>query len=346
MLVYFGSCELPSEMRVYRPCPKDHALQSPFAVQHNPLKAFSKAINRDNEGAAVFGVMSFTPAPKQILTTLLPSLRLAAGYARHIQKNIVAQPAKAGPNPFSTALTDADLSVQTFVEVALLGSFPNVRFYGEEFEQSYNTKYFRAIDLGPADDYLVTLDPIDGTRFYMDGFPNYQIILTVLNADGFEAVIALSPSEDQYFYALRGQGTCVGQLAQDLEDCAPLSLSPHQTILLGTRMAPLKTKLSDRYSVISVSEDYSTEQRISNVNGVLKGELGGVILAAGKFIDGAALAFLAQEAGCIVTDHQGQPLPRLDACEGYAWPGLVIATSPAMHRDLLQALEGFQMASV
>ncbi|RZM82345.1 inositol monophosphatase family protein [Leptolyngbya iicbica] len=290
--------------------------------------------------------MSSPPTPRQILETLLPPLRLAAGYARHIQDNIVAQPAKAGPNPFSTALTDADLSVQTFVEVALLGSFPNLRFYGEEFEQSYNTKYFRAIDLGPAGDYLVTLDPIDGTRFYMDGFPNYQIILTVLNAAGFEAVLAVSPAEDQYFYALRGQGTRVGQLAQALDDCEPLQRSPNQAVLLGTRMAPLKDKLSDRYTVISVSEDYSTDQPIPNVNGILKGHLGGVILAAGKFIDGAALAFLAQEAGCIVTDHQGQPLPRLDECIDYAWPGLAIAASPDIHRDLLTALEGFQIPSV
>lgn len=148
--------------------------------------------------------MSASPTPRQILEVLLPPLRLAAGYSRQIQSKIAAQPAKDGPSKFAAALTDADLSIQTFVEVALLGSFPDIRFYGEEFEQSYNTKYFRAIDLGPAGDYLVTLDPIDGTLFYMDGFPNYQIIMTVLNADGFEAVLAMSPVEGCYYSAFRG----------------------------------------------------------------------------------------------------------------------------------------------
>ena len=290
--------------------------------------------------------MPLMPTPREILETLLPPLRLAAYYSRQIQSKIAAQPAKDGPNPFSAALTDADLSIQTFVEVALLGSFPDLRFYGEEFEQSYNTKYFRAIALGSAEDYLVTLDPIDGTRFYMDGFPNYQIILTVLNADGFEAVLAISPAEDQYYYALRGQGTRIGKLAQDLDACQPLQLSPTDTVFLGTRMAALASKLSDRYSIISVSEDYSTDCPIPNVNGVLKGQLGGVVLAAGKFIDGAALAFLAQEAGGWVTDHQGQPLPRLDECEDYAWPGVAIATTPDLHRDLVQALQGFQIPTL
>ena len=213
--------------------------------------------------------------------TLLPPLRMAASYSRHIQSKIASQPAKAGPTKIAAALTDADLSVQTFIEVALLGSFPDIRFYGEEFEQSYNMKYFRAIDLGPTGDYLVTLDPIDGTLFYLDGFPNYQIIVTVLNADGFEAVLALSPAEDRYYYALRGQGTYTGQLAQALEDCQPLQINANKTVFLGTRMAPLKAKLSDRYDVINVSEDYSHDTAIPNVNGVLKGQLAGVVLAAG-----------------------------------------------------------------
>jgi fructose-1,6-bisphosphatase/inositol monophosphatase family enzyme len=234
-------------------------------------------------------------------------------------------------------------SIQTFVEVALLGSFPNLRFYGEEHEQSFNTKYFRAIDLGPQGDYLVTLDPIDGTLFYMDGFSNYQIIVTVLDADGFAAVLAISPAQDCYYVAFRGQGTAIAKLDQDLDAAEPLQIQPNNTVFLGTRMAPLKPKLSDRYDVISVSEDYSHTRPIPNVNGVLQGHLAGVILAAGKFIDGAALAFLAQEAGCIVTDHRGQPLPRLDQCENYAWPGLAIATSPPVHQDLITALEGFQL---
>lgn len=283
--------------------------------------------------------MSAHPTPRQILATLLPHLRVAAGYARHIQGKIAAQPEKSdAATPFGAALTDADLSIQTFVEVALLGTFPNLRFYGEEHAKSYNTKYFRAIDLGPAGDYLVTLDPIDGTLFYMDGHDNYQIILTVLNADDFEAALAISPAQDCYYYALRGQGTHTGPLSADLEDCAPLTITPGQHIFLGTQMAPLKAKLGDRYPVISVSEDYSPETGIPNVNGLIAGDLGGVVLAAGQFIDGAALAFLAREAGCIVTTHDGSALPPLHACDNYRTPGLVMASSAAVHRDLLAAL--------
>ncbi len=120
--------------------------------------------------------MSPQPSPHEILQTLLPHLRVAAGYAQQIQTKITSLPAKdGGDNILSAALTDADLSIQTLVEVALLGTYPEMAFYGEEYEQSRNTKYFSATELGK-NDYLVTLDPIDGTKYYLDGFDNYQII--------------------------------------------------------------------------------------------------------------------------------------------------------------------------
>jgi hypothetical protein len=128
-----------------------------------------------------------------------------------------------------------------------------------------------------------------------------------------------------------------------LDECQPLHLTPSKRIFLGSRLSALKPKLSDRYPVISIADDYSHETPVPNVNGILKGDLGGVILGAGKFIDGAALAILAQEAGCIVSDYAGQPLPRLDACQDYAWPGLVIASSPTIYQDLLAILDGFEL---
>lgn len=277
------------------------------------------------------------PMPRDLLATLLPQLKLAATYAQQIQSRIVAQPAKDSENLFAAALSDADLSIQTFVEVTLLSMFPNCRFYGEEYEKTYNTKYFRSITLEPQGDYLITLDPIDGTRFYLDGHPNYQVILTVLNADDFEAAIALSPAQDRYYYALRHQGAFVGNFEDALEDCQPLSIPhPQPAILLGTRMSHVATLLRPHFQVIDVNTDYSTTVPIPNVNGLLTGDLTGALLAVGKFIDGAALAFIAREAGYIVTTHTGAALPPLSACDNYQWPGLAIASSPEVHQVLVE----------
>lgn len=282
------------------------------------------------------------PSPRQILQTLLPHLKLAAAYARQIQPLIRALPQKEdmGDNFFAAALTDADLAVQNFVEVALLGTFPEIRFYGEERDRSSNTKYFRSGELGTAGDYLVTLDPIDGTQYYLDGHSNYQIILGILDHDDFEAVLAISPSQDCYYYALRGEGTFRGKLDQELEACQPLEVTAtDKPVFLGFKMAFLKSWLQDQYDVISVATDYDPEVEIPNVNGILSGDLSGAILKAGKFIDGAALAFLAKEAGCIVTTLKGELLPPLNQCSDYSLPGLIIADSPKVQADILKAVQ-------
>lgn len=279
--------------------------------------------------------------PRQILAALLPFLKTAGAYAQQIQAQIAAQPDKdgKGDNFFASALSDADLSIQTMMEVVLLGLFPQARFYGEEYEQTYNTKYFRAIDLGPAGDYLITLDPIDGTQFYLDGHSNYQIILAILNADEYEAAIAITPSQDLYYYTLRGEGTFMGRLAQPLEDCTRIEVkSPPPAICLGWQMGELVPYLGDRYRVYHTKTDYSREAQIPNFNGLLSGDLAGAVLAKGQFIDGAALAFMAQEMGHVVTTFTGEPPPPLHTCANYLRPGMVIGCSEQVHRDLLDAV--------
>lgn len=287
---------------------------------------------------------SFTMSstPRLILETLFPYLKAAARYAHQIQARIAARPAKEGHDSFlGAALSDADLSIQTMIEVALLSHFPELRFFGEEHDQSYNTKYFRAIQLGSErDDYLVTLDPIDGTRFYLDGHTNYQIILAILNIDEYEAVIALTPAQNTVAYALRGKGCWLGSLEQDLQDCDRLHLNAAApVILLGWGMELLAPALPDSYLVIDIATSYTQDIQIPNVNGILQGEVAGVVVRSGKFIDTGALAFMAQEAGCIVTTFDGNTPPPLCQCKNYERPGLVIATCNKIHQDLLRALQ-------
>ena len=295
--------------------------------------------------------MSSQPSPREILQTLLPHLRVAAGYAQQIQNKIISLPDKdagdnSGDNFLSAALTDADLSIQTLVEVALLGTFPQLHFYGEEYEKSRNTKYFVSTELSINDNYLITLDPIDGTKYYLDGFDNYQIILSILNESHYVAVIAISPAQDCYYYTLQDRGVFSGvfkgKLKQDLKDCQPLEIiNPSPNILLGWGMAHLKPALEDKYQVIDIENAYSSSQQLPNYNGIFSGDLIGWITKRGKFIDSAALAFMAQENGCIVTGLDGLPLPPLYTCENYSYEGAIVANSPQLHQDLLVACQKF-----
>ncbi len=293
--------------------------------------------------------MSDNPSPKEILSTLLPYLKTAAAYAAQIQKRISAQPDKDyGDNLFANALTDADLSVQTFVEVALLGKFPNVRFYGEEYEKSYNTKYFRSIELGPQDDYLVTLDPIDGTRYYMDGHPNYLVMMTVLNADGFEGAIALSPAKNCYYYTLRDQGTFVGSMTDELDQCQPLKIdNPDKKILLGSALSPIAKEVRSAigkalpadFSVIDLKQEYSTQTPVPPINGLLTGEIAAVVLGSAQFIDTAALSWMAKEMGYCLTTYDGSPLPPLSDCKDYRQTEIIVSATQELQQGLIEVMK-------
>jgi myo-inositol-1(or 4)-monophosphatase len=281
-------------------------------------------------------------SPREILQTLLPHLKVAAGYARQIQAKIASLPAKdTGSNILAAALTDADLSIQTMVEVALLGTYPALAFYGEEYAQSSNTKYFSSTELS-ANNYLITLDPIDGTQYYLDGFDNYQIILSILNTDSYEAVIAISPAQNCYYYTIKNQGVYQGNLQQNLDDCTRLKITnAAPAILLGWGMAHLKSALQDKYQVIDIENCYSATVKLPNYNGIFTGELSGWITKRGKFIDSAALAFMAQENGCIVTGLDGFPLPPLHTCQNCTYDGAIVANTPQLHQDLLAACQEF-----
>jgi fructose-1,6-bisphosphatase/inositol monophosphatase family enzyme len=266
--------------------------------------------------------MSSPSLPREILQTLLPHLRVAAGYARQIQAKIASLPAKdAGDNILSAALTDADLSIQTMVEVALLGTYPDLAFYGEEYAQSRNTKYFSSTELR-TNNYLITLDPI---------------------ADSYEAVIAISPAQDCYYYAIKNEGVYQGNLQQDLDDCSQLNINnAAPSILLGWGMAHLKPVLPDKYQVIDIENCYSATVKLPNYNGIFTGELSAWITKRGKFIDSAALAFMAQENGCIVTGLDGLPLPPLQTCQDYSYNGAIVASNPQLHQDLLAACHNIE----
>jgi myo-inositol-1(or 4)-monophosphatase len=291
-----------------------------------------------------------SPMPREILATLLPYLRAAAGYACEIQSQIRSQPEKEGTaNFFASALSDADLSVQTLVEVALLAHFPTLHFFGEEHERSYNTAYFPGIEfpvaaseVGPRPaepEFLITLDPIDGTRFYLDGHSNFQIILTILHPQHYEAVIAITPAEQTYLFALRGQGVYQAPLGADLAEAKPYRIPPAEPVVfLGFGMGEIAKALPREVHVIQVAQDYQPNHPIPNVSGILTGELAAVALAAGNWIDGGAIAFLAQTAGYIVSDLQGNPLPEPQTCRDRRFSGIIIAADEEWHQLLLAAV--------
>ncbi len=274
---------------------------------------------------------------REIIETLYPILRMAGRYALAIQSRVAAQEDKSGHNIFATALSDADLSVQNLIEVAMLANFPDLPFFGEEQAASVNTKYFTATRFGYAGDILVLLDPIDGTRYYLDGL-DFQIILSVCSPQGFLATIAIMPRRNTVVYAIAGEGCFCGSLDSTLDECQPLTLSPkdspHILVAMGAQMD--RTKLAPSVQVTDLTNDYGPSA--PNMFNYLLGEIDAVVIRSGNLIDSSALVFMAQEAGGVASTSTGEPVPPpMEYNQSLRCGGLVLANNAELHKQLLEA---------
>lgn len=278
----------------------------------------------------------------EILTCLYPVLRLAADYAIAIQERIQPRPEKSqfGDNFYATALTDADLTIQTTIELALLARFPEIYFWGEEYDQSYNTKYFRGINLLQGE-LLVTLDPIDGTKAYLDGLSNFAIIVTVINGDRYEAVLIIKPKHKYYILGLRNQGAYYGSLNdQQLVLGEPIKLAPLQSnkLYLSFGLSERRDHFSGEFQPWCSRTDYAPPQNPPEYLDLIQGNLAGVVLENGNLIDSAAIAFVAKEAGAIATLWDGSDFePFLEVAPGKIG-GMLIAHNQQVHDKIRSIL--------
>ncbi|ELR99684.1 inositol monophosphatase family protein [Gloeocapsa sp. PCC 73106] len=275
----------------------------------------------------------------EILEALYPTLKLAATYAIAIQQRIKTRPEKTefGDNFYATALTDADLTIQTAIELVMLAQFPEIRFFGEEYQSSYNTKYFKDINLVEGE-LLVTLDPVDGTRAYLDGLSTFAIIVTVIRGDRYAGVLIIKPQQGYYLLALRDQGAYRGSLEENqLSLAEPIQLAPLQStkLYLSFGLSSLRLQLSSDFEVWCSATDYAPPQNPPEYLDLIKGELAGAILERGNLIDSAAIGFVAKEAGAIVTLWDGSDFEPFTLVEPMKIGGIIIAHNPEIHRKIM-----------
>jgi myo-inositol-1(or 4)-monophosphatase len=281
-----------------------------------------------------------THTPYSILETLHPILLDSARYAQLLQSRIHSVEEKEGAtNIFAAALSDADLSVQAAVELVLLARFPTIPFFGEEWKSSRNTKYLAGTHFVEGCELLITLDPIDGTRPYLDGHAHYQIILTVVTRDGFEAVMVVFPSFGDYVYALRGKGAFRGSFDTPLDKAERWEKGtlPHE-IFLSAEYEDLVEPLSRSFKEVHTSAGYSRDRECPYLSATLRRKLCGGMIPFSQVIDGAALAFVAAEMGFTVTSLDGGPLARPADYEDLILPGVIVGGSEEVVETLRRAL--------
>lgn len=283
-----------------------------------------------------------TERAKSILLDLLPHVLIAGNYANKIQGYIESQNDKVdnSGNPyqsaFTEALTDADLSIQNYMELLLLNKYSDVSFYGEEEDSSLNAKYF------PKDSELkITLDPIDGTLFYKNKLPLYSVILNICSKKEILASCIFKPAIETCYFGVKDKGayklSTANMEAKELGE--KITLSEKTDTVLLYKSPEEKKKLANNYFAFDFATDYENQKDWKDdFANILNSTTLAVVTNYPLLIDSGAIAFLVKEAGGFVSDLAGNELDHEKAINNLKYDNLIMAVTEKAGRKILEII--------
>ena len=198
-------------------------------------------------------------------------------------------------------VTETDEKVQRFLVDRLKELLPEAEFIGEEDGQDvFSAKMAKG--------FCFVIDPIDGTSNFIDEYRPSVVSIGLLKDGKPYMAVVYNPYDDMMFSATQGEGAYMnGERIMSSE--APLS---EQLSCFGT--APYYEELRDRsFDIAKKLLPLCVDLRRSGTAAwdmccVAIGRCGLYFELKIQIWDYAAAALIAREAGCSVTDVEGNPL--------------------------------------
>ena len=242
----------------------------------------------------------------------------AASGASAIIRAHYAGAISARPKADGSPVTDADIAAEQAIRALVKARFPGDGFYGEEF----------AAERMDAE-HLWLVDPIDGTKSFVRGYPMFSTQIAVMHRGRLELGVSSAPAYGELAFAERGAGAfldgarlAVSRIARIEE--ATLSTGNLRSLAGGTRWAAFG-RLVARLDRIRGFGDFLHYHLLA------AGKIDAVLESDINILDIAALTVIVEEAGGRVTDLEGQAI------------GLgtrsILATNGALHEAVLRALD-------
>lgn len=261
------------------------------------------------------------PGPEADLVLLLDAARQAGALAlRHFRAGAQVWDKPGGQGP----VTEADLAVNALLHDHLASARPGYGWLSEESDPLVDLDRLSARR-------VFVVDPIDGTRAFIDGQEGWAHALAVIEDGQPQAAVVHLPALGHTYAAALGQGaTLNGQ---------PISASS-RTEVVGARLLVTRPALDPAHwpgGVPDVSRHFrpSLAWRLSLV---AEGRFDAMLTLRDSWDwDIAAPSLIAREAGALVTDRHGEVLVfnRAGACNRG-----VLAAPPSLHATLLRGLTG------
>jgi myo-inositol-1(or 4)-monophosphatase len=230
-------------------------------------------------------------------------------------------------------VTEVDQRVEQEIISIVRKAYPGHSFLCEESGEIQGNPQESEYRNEAKDEYQWIIDPIDGTRNFIHGFPHFAISIAVARNNRIEHGVIYDPNREELFTATRGKGAQLNNRRirvserKRLEEC-----------LLGTGFAYRHTSKDDPIpgkifqSMIPICGDVRRAGAATlDLAYVACGRLDGFWEIGLNIWDIAAGILLVKEAGGMVCDPQGG--------EDYLKTGNVVAANPAIMRQFLKTIK-------
>ena len=247
------------------------------------------------------------------LQVALDAARSAAEVIRHYYREGTEVSLKADATP----VTRADIEAEELIRRAIGSAFPDHGFYGEETGS-------RGLDA----EYVWLVDPIDGTRSFVRGYPFFSTQIALLHQGRVVVGVSSAPGFDEMAWAERGHGAWLdGQRCRvspigRLEE-ATVSSGNLRTLASGPRWAGWGEVVRRVARSRGFGDFY-------HYHLLATGRIDAVVESDVNVLDVAALSLIVEEAGGRFTDLEGAPLS-LDTTS-------VLATNGRLHEVIAELL--------
>ncbi|MFX0545859.1 inositol monophosphatase family protein [Roseovarius sp. S1116L3] len=220
----------------------------------------------------------------------------------------------------SSPVTIADRATEEAIRAALAAEFPGHGIFGEEFGTE-----------GSLDGPAWIIDPIDGTRFFLTGYPAFGMLIGHLQAGVPQIGIVRMPALNETYVGIRGGGATLNGTpievrgTTDLADARLYINEPQRTF---ERDPDLFARLCQIGHTRRMSFDCYPHAMVA------AGQIDAVTDIGLEPYDFLPLVPLIEAAGGIITDWEGRALTL--GSDGR----VVTAATPALHAALLDVIGG------
>ncbi|MGU3538546.1 3'(2'),5'-bisphosphate nucleotidase CysQ [Methylobacterium sp. A54F] len=241
------------------------------------------------------------PMTAEAALALMPPLRAAIREAASLALPHFREGRQTGARIWSKAggspVTEADVAVDTFLKIRLSEIVPQAAWLSEETRDD-------PVRLGH--DLVWIVDPIDGTRAFLSGHPDWSIAVALLSAGEPLIGFVHAPAGETSYEAVAGRGATRNGEA---------ITASARDVLPGARVTgpkPLFDRLARGVAVDGAAADFVRVERVPSlalrVARVAEGSIDvGLVSSDARDWDLAAADLILREAGGTVCDLSGRP---------------------------------------